>query len=263
MDTRPIGIFDSGIGGLTVLKQLKEDMPNESFIYLGDNLNFPYGEKSKEKIVELSRKNIQYFEKHNVKMVIIACGTATSLSLDIMNEIFSIPIIGIIEPTVQYIEKLKLKKVGVIATTGTIRSGMWEQKLKNKIPDIEVINKACPLLAGIAEEGKAMSEEGLKAIHEYMKIFKENNVETIILGCTHYPIYEEIIKREFPYEIELVNTGKAVSEKVREFLEEHKMTNDGKTKAVKIVLTKEEKDFENKAKKILKSSQMLDITIFN
>ena len=157
MDNRKIGIFDSGIGGLTVLKEIEKRIPNENYIYLGDTLNFPYGEKSKEEIINYSKKNIEYLISQNVKMVIIACGTATSQSLEEMRTIFNIPIIGIISPTVDYVKSLNIRKIGVIATTGTIRSGAWEKKLKDEIAGIEVINKACPLLASIAEEGEAKS----------------------------------------------------------------------------------------------------------
>lgn len=262
MDTRAIGIFDSGIGGLTVLKELEEKLPEENLIYLGDTLNFPYGDKTKEEIIRFSKKNIEYLINQNVKLVVIACGTATSQSLDIMKEIFDIPIIGIIEPTVDYVEKLNLEKIGVIATTGTIRSGAWEKNLKQKMPEIEVINKACPLLASIAEEGRTTSKESLNAIHEYMQIFKENNVDTIILGCTHYPIYDEIIQKEFSNKVNLINTGVAVAEKLKKYLIENKKQNKGKKIETKIVISKEEKDFDEKAKNILKSTKKLDITNF-
>lgn len=262
MNSKPIGIFDSGIGGLTVLKELQNQMPNENFIYFGDTLNFPYGEKTKEEIINFSKKNIEYLLSQDVKMIVIACGTATSQAIDIMQNIFDIPIVGIIEPTVNYIEKMNLNKVGVIATTGTITSGAWERNIKQKINDIEVINKACPLLAGIAEEGEATSNKSLKAIHEYMQIFKENNVKTIILGCTHYPIYDEIIKKEFSYKVNLINTGVAVAKEIEKYLNENNMKNKGKKKKIKIIISKEEKDFDKKTKNILKSVKKLDITKF-
>lgn len=263
MDKRPIGIFDSGIGGLTVLKKLEEVLPNEKFIYLGDTLNFPYGEKSREEIIKCSRSNIDYLLKQNVKMVIIACGTATSQSLEEMKKIYSIPIVGIIEPTVDLVKKMNIQKIGVIATTGTVRSGAWKIKLKEKNPTIEVISKACPLLANIAEEGRVKSKESLDAIHDYMQIFKDNRVDTIILGCTHYPIYDEIIKKEFNLPITLINTGTAIAEKVKKYLKENNIENTEERKMSKIVITKDEEDFNIKAKNILKSTQTLDITVIN
>ena len=239
MDNRPIGVFDSGIGGLTVLKQLRKRLPKEEYIYLGDTNNFPYGEKSTKQIIEFTRNNINILINNNVKLIVIACGTATSQALEIVKKEFEIPIIGIIEPTVDYIKAMNLSKVGVIATTGTIKNGAWERKIKKKIKDIKVINRACPLLAGIAEEGKAKSKKSLDAVHEYMQIFKDNNVKTIILGCTHYPIYNEIIKKEFEYEVNLVNTGVAVANKVQDYLIKNDIQNNKNTKIEpNIILTK-------------------------
>ena len=263
MDIRPIGIFDSGIGGLTVLKEMKKALPGEDYIYLGDTLNFPYGEKTKEEIISFAKKNIEFLKLKNVKLIIIACGTATSQALKEMQEIFDIPIIGIITPTVRYVKELNLKKVGVIATSGTIRSGVFEKELKENIKNIEVINKACPLLASIAEEGKAKSKKSIDTIHNYMQIFKENNVDTIILGCTHYPIYDEIIKAEFKGNVNLINTGFAVAKNVKKYLKDQNMENKSEMKYSKIVITKEEQEFVKKAKNILKSGEKLDIAIIN
>lgn len=253
MDDRPIGVLDSGIGGITVLKELKKILPNENFVYLGDTKNFPYGEKSKDEIIDYTRTNIKLLLNENVKLVVIACGTATSQALDMVKTEFEIPIIGIIEPTVNYISKLKLNKIGVIATTGTIRSGVWEKKIKEKNKNINVINRACPLLASIAEEGKAKSEESLKAIHEYMKIFKEHNVDTIILGCTHYPIYNEIIKNEFEYDVNLINTGISVANDVKRLLEDNNMKNNVKNGEDKVIVTENISEFDKKIEKILKN----------
>ena len=199
MNKKTIGIFDSGVGGLTVFEEIRKELPNENVIYLGDTKNFPYGNKTKEEIIEFATKNTEMLIKMGAKIIVIACGTATSQAIDVLKQKFSIPIIGIIEPTVEYIKEQNYKDVGVIATEGTIRSGAWEQKLKEKIPNINVINKACPMLATIAEEGKAKSEEGRRVIKEYMKPFKDKKIDKIILGCTHYPIYEEIIREELGY----------------------------------------------------------------
>ena len=218
MDKRPIGIFDSGVGGITVLKEIKEKLPEENIIYLGDTKNFPYGNKSKEDIIRFSIDNVQKLLKQNVKIIVIACGTATSQAIEILKEKFDIPIIGIIKPTVKYIKNQKFDKVGVIATEGTIKNGAWERKLKEQIPNIQVINKACPMLATIAEEGKAKSKEGRKVIKEYMIPFKEKRVNKIILGCTHFPIYEQIIREELEYDVELINTGKFVSLELEQIL---------------------------------------------
>ena len=252
MDKRPIGIFDSGVGGITVLKEIKEKLPEENIIYLGDTKNFPYGNKSKEDIIRFSIDNVQKLLKQNVKIIVIACGTATSQAIEILKEKFDIPIIGIIEPTVKYIKNQKFDKVGVIATEGTIKNGAWERKLKDQIPNIQVVNKACPMLATIAEEGKAKSKAGRKVIKEYMIPFKEKRVNKIILGCTHFPIYEQIIREELEYDVELINTGKFVSLELEQILKKNNLENDNFNKGNIIIdLTKQEEQFNVIAQNIL------------
>lgn len=257
MDNRAIGIFDSGVGGLTVLAEIRKNLPNENIIYLGDTKNFPYGNKTKEQIIEFSIQNVETLVQKGVKVIVIACGTATSQAIEKLQTKFKIPIIGIIEPTVQYIQSQNYQEIGVIATQGTIRSGAWEQKLKEVIHKIKVTNKACPMLAEIAEEGKAQSEEGRKVIKEYMEPFKEKNIDKIILGCTHYPIYEKIIREELGYEVELINTGVTVSKYLQKYLKDKDLENQEKRKKEKIFLTKPEKHFKEIAKNIL--NENLDI----
>lgn len=256
MDQRPIGIFDSGVGGITVLSKIKNKLPNENIIYLGDTKNFPYGSKAKEQIIEYSINNAQTLIDMGAKIIVIACGTATSQAIEVLKQKFSIPIVGIIEPTVNYVKQKNITRIGVIATEGTIRSGAWEKALKKEIEGIEVINKACPMLATIAEEGRAKSEEGRRVIKEYMSIFKENKIDKIILGCTHYPIYEELIREELEYPVELVNTGCTVSDYILDFFKANNLANiHGKT-GEKIYLTKPEEEFKNIAKNILKCDQI-------
>lgn len=258
MDARPIGIFDSGVGGLTVFTEIRKTLPNENIIYLGDTKNFPYGNKKKEDIINLAINNVEMLLKKDVKIIVIACGTATSQAIDILKQKYNIPIIGIIEPTVEYVKKQQIDEIGVIATEGTIRSGAWEKKLKEKIDGINVENKACPMLAEIAEEGKAKSAEGRNAIKEYMQPFKSKHINKIILGCTHYPIYEEIIKQELNYEVELINSGTIVAKYLDEYLKQENMENTEAKKLEKIYLTKPEKEFENIAKNIMKVDMKIE-----
>lgn len=258
MNNRPIGIFDSGVGGLTVLNEIKNKFPNEDLIYLGDTLNFPYGPKPKEKIIKYSKSNVEFLIRQNVKAIIIACGTATSQALDVLKQEYDIPIIGIINPTVSYIKTLDLKQVGVIATEGTIKSGAWEKAIKKEMPYIEVINKACPMLAKVAEEGKAKSETGRKVIREYMEIFKEKKVQDIILGCTHYPIYVDIIKEELEYDVNLINTGSAVAENLKELLGETNKASLNRDGEHKIFLSKPSEKFKKIAKDLLNFSVTIE-----
>ena len=194
--------------------------------------------------------------------MIIACGTATSQSLDIVKKEFDIPIIGIIEPTVQYVKEKQIKKIGVIATTGTIRSKEWEKSLKSKINEIEVISKACPLLASIAEEGKIREPKSIETINGYMEKFKKEKVNTIILGCTHYPLYDQIIKDQFETKVNLINVGTSVANYVKKYKTE-KILSENLKPTTKIIITKEEFEFEKNAKNILKSTRTLDITNIN
>lgn len=259
MNNKPIGIFDSGVGGLTVYKQIRKELPNENVIYLGDTKNFPYGNKSKEDIIKLAIENTKILINKGVKLIIIACGTVTSQAIDILQKKFDIPIIGIIEPTIQYVKKQNIKEIGVIATEGTIRSGAWERNLKECLEDIKVINRACPMLATIAEQGRAESIEGRKAIKEYMEPFKKNNINIIILGCTHYPIYERIIREELNYNVDLIDTGVTVSKYVKNFLNENNLINLENNGEETIYLTKPEKEFKDIAKNVMG----VDVKIYN
>ncbi len=246
-----IGIFDSGVGGLTVLEQIRKELPNENIIYLGDTKNFPYGGKCREDIIKYSKSNAEFLIEKGVKIIVVACGTATSQALEQIKDMFDIPIIGIIDPTVKYVKENNINKIGVMATEGTIRSGAWEKHLKKQIPDIKVENKACPVMATIAEEGRALSREGRNAIRTYIKPFIEKDINKIILGCTHYPIYQTIIKEEMPYKVELIDTGYTVARYLKKYLKENNIENkERKTKEI-VYLTKTEESFKSIAQNIL------------
>ena len=242
MDKRPIGLFDSGIGGLSVLKELMKKLPNEDFIYLGDTKNFPYGNRSKESIIELARNNIKFLISKNVKLIIIACGTVTSQAFDIVKNEYNIPIIGIIDPTIDYLKEnhLKNETIGVIATNGTIKSGVWEKKIKSNLKDVKVISEKAPLLAVMAESGWTNNKVAEYTIKEYMKIFKK--VDKLILGCTHYPFFTKLIKKEIP-KANIINTGIIVAKYTKNYLINNNLCNDG-TGSFIIYLTDKEDDFK-------------------
>lgn len=252
MDNRPIGIFDSGVGGLTVFSELVKALPKENMIYLGDTKQFPYGNKSKDTIIELTKKNIEFLVKNNVKAVIIACGTATSQAIDSVKNLYEVPIIGIIEPTVLSLKHEDTHKIGVMATTGTIRSNSWELEIKKNMQNVEVVNRACPLLAQMAEEGWTNNEIARLTIKEYVKIFKENPVDKLILGCTHYPLFKELIKQELGENTEIIDTGKKVGKYLKKYLIEKNMENDSKQHPqYQFFLTDIEGDFLKVANKLL------------
>lgn len=262
MDKRPIGMFDSGIGGLTVLKEVKRLLPNEEIIYLGDTKRFPYGSKSKDAIIEASRNCVKYLIEKNVKLIVIACGTATSQSLDVLKKEFDIPIIGIIEPTVDYLQKnVKGKEtIGVIATQGTIRSNAWEDKIIEKLPNVKVNSEETPLLATMAEQGWTNNKVAKYTIKEYMKCFKKIN--RLVLGCTHYPLFELLIRKELSKKVDIINTGEKVANYLKEYLKNKNIENNKKEKSFAIYLTDKETNFSNVASKLLEQEVEIQEAVF-
>ena len=230
MDKRPIGIFDSGVGGMTVLAEIRKHFPNEDLIYLGDTKNFPYGDKSKETIIKMATKCAGFLISKDVKLIIIACGTATSQALEELRRIYKVPIIGIITPTILNIKKnideAKQTTIGVIATEGTIRSNKWQEEIEEVITNVQVINKACPLLAPMAEQGWTENAVAKETIKEYMKPFKQKGIDKIILGCTHYPLFTQLIKEELGENVEIINTGEQIANFLEEYLVETGLQNE-------------------------------------
>ena len=256
MDNRAIGMFDSGVGGVTVLKEVIKNNINEDIIYLGDTKRFPYGSKSKESIIELTKKGIDFLISKNVKAVIIACGTATSQALEEMRKIYNIPIIGIIEPTVNYIkEKENLRNIGIIATSGTIRSMGWQTSILKQIPEAKIKNKACPLLAPMAEEGWTNNEIAKLTIKEYLKEIKD--IDCLVLGCTHYPLFKDLIIKELDEKVEIINTGEMVSKNLEEILKMYNIQNELNNKgSYEIYLTDTETNFVNVAGRLLENKDI-------
>lgn len=256
MDNRAIGMFDSGVGGVTVLKEVIKNNINEDIIYLGDTKRFPYGSKSKESIIELTKSGIDFLISKNVKAVIIACGTATSQALEEMRKIYNIPIIGIIEPTVNYIkEKENLRNIGIIATSGTIRSMGWQTSILKQIPEAKIKNKACPLLAPMAEEGWTNNEIAKLTIKEYLKEIKD--VDCLVLGCTHYPLFKDLIVKELDKKVEIINTGEMVSKHLEEVLNMHNIQNNKEHEGkYEIYLTDTETNFVNVAGRLLENKDI-------
>lgn len=222
MDTRPIGMFDSGCGGLTVLKEYLKLMPNENYIYYGDTAHLPYGDKSKEKIIEFSRNIVEFLISKNVKMIVIACGTASAQAFSTICKEYDIPIKNIITPTAS---SIKDENVGVIATKGTIKSNAWENAIKKYNPNSNVISLACPLFVPIVEEGFAKTQIADFAIKEYISKFKGTNITSLILGCTHYPILEEKIQKEIGNGVKLINAGVMSALDSIKYLKENNMQN--------------------------------------
>lgn len=250
MDKRPVGVFDSGIGGLTVFDEIRKTLINEDLIYLGDTANFPYGPKSKEEIIEFTKRNVDFLINQNCKTVIIACGTATSQALNAVKDMYDVPIIGIINPTVEKILQEKNETIGIIATEGTIRANSWEIAIKEKDNNINVINKACPLLAIMAEED-FKTEEVQETLKEYLKPFKNTQVDKLILGCTHYPIFKKLIREELENKVEIISTSEIISEYLKELLHNNNQENEKDNIGdYKILLTEKKDNFINISNRI-------------
>lgn len=247
MDIRPIGMFDSGVGGLTVYKEVRSMFPNENIVYLGDTKNFPYGPKSRDNIISYTKQGIEFLISKDVRAIVIACGTATSQAIDVVKDLYSIPIIGMIEPTCNYIStSSNISKVGVLATEGSIKSGSWQSSLSMCKHGLIVKSRACPLLAPMAEEGWTDNEIARLSIRKYLADMTD--VDALILGCTHFPLFTNIFKTEMPSSCEIINPGKLVAKKLKSELSDSNETVSGN---LEIFLTDSECNFVNVAKKIL------------
>ena len=223
----PIGIFDSGVGGLTVVKAVMDALPAENIIYFGDTARVPYGTKSKETVTKFSEQNIRFLLTKNVKAVIIACNTVSSNSYNELRERFDLPLIEVVTPGVEYcLSQIREKRVGVIGTEATIRSAAYERAIRERDGGVKVFSKACPLFVPLAEEGWVNNNVALAAAGIYLAEFVENGVDALILGCTHYPLLTDCIKR-ITGGIKIIDPAKAVAERVKETLAAAGLLNGG------------------------------------
>ena len=217
---RPIGIFDSGIGGLTVARHIMEVLPDEKIIYFGDTARVPYGNKSRETIERFAREDIEFLMNFDVKAIVAACFTVSSNALERIKGDYSIPIIGMIDPGVQEVlEAGNLSRIGVIGTTATIESKAYENALKRKL-DVEIYAYSCPLFVPLAEEGWIEHPATYMIAEEYLRPMKENRVEAVILGCTHYPILKGVIQKVMGEDVLLLEPGLHAGMMLRKYLEE-------------------------------------------
>lgn len=217
--SRPIGIFDSGVGGLTVVRSVREKLPDEDIIYFGDTARVPYGNKSKATIIRFAREIMDFLVKKNVKMVVVACNTASSFSLPTLRKNYDIPVIGVIGPGVK--EALKVSetgRIGVIGTRSTISSGSYEKELKKHMPcKKKIYAKSCPLFVPLVENKFAGDPIAKQVAQRYLKHLNMKHIDTLILGCTHYPILKSVIAK-VAKGTKLVDSSVAVAEEVKELL---------------------------------------------
>lgn len=231
-DKRPIGIFDSGVGGLTVVKEVINAMPNENIIYFGDTARVPYGSKSKETVFNFSCQIIRFLKKQNVKAIIIACNTVSSNCYDdLKSEFPGIPIVEVVNAGVNSaIKTTKSYKIGVIGTQATIKSNQYTLKIKEKFPNIEVFSKACPLFVPLAEEGWFDNDITIDIANVYLQELIKNDIDTLILGCTHYPLLQPSIKKVIGEKINIVNPAFETALNMKKLLIQNNIQNDSGNK---------------------------------
>ena len=217
-----IGVFDSGIGGLTVLHQILLALPSENTIYLGDTARSPYGTKSVETVLRYSFENSEFLIETGVKMVVVACNTSTAVALEKLQEKLALPVIGVIEPGVRRaIKTTKNKRVGVIGTEATIQSGAYTRALKALDPVIEVYSRSCPLFVPLVEEGWTDNDVVDMAVKAYLGSLKQSGIDTLILGCTHYPLLKKAIRKFMGGRVRLVDSAEETAGEVQSILKKN------------------------------------------
>jgi glutamate racemase len=225
-DSRPIGIFDSGLGGLTVAKQVMQVLPNEDLIYLGDNARVPYGGRSKEIVTKFSFENAEFLIKQNVKCIVIACNTSSALAGDELKNKLNLPVFDVITPAIdESIKETVNKKVGIIGTRGTVSSGAYGSSIKYQLSNINVFSKACPLFVPFIEEGESSSPALKMVAKNYIKELKDAEIDTLILGCTHYPMIRHLIEEEVGNNVQIIDPGITVAKTLQEYLEKNNLLN--------------------------------------
>ena len=223
----PIGIFDSGVGGLTVYRALHERLPNERFVYLGDTARVPYGTKSLATVERYAVENSKFLEAHGIKLLVVACNTASALALPAIRKAVRVPVIGVIEPGSRAaVEVARGANIGVIATEATVNSGAYARAITMFREGGEVFERACPLFVPLAEEGWANTDVARIVAKEYLSDFSKSSISALVLGCTHYPILNEVIGETVGEGITLIDSGAATAADVELLLEQSALTHD-------------------------------------
>ncbi|HKP85046.1 MAG TPA: glutamate racemase [Blastocatellia bacterium] len=217
----PIGIFDSGVGGLTVFRAIERRLPNESLIYLGDTARVPYGTRSLATVERYALEDAAFIHSKKVKAIVIACNTISALAANRLRQEYALPVIGVIRPGARRaVEMSRNGYVGVIATEGTISSGAYERAMLSMRSGLEIISRACPLFVPLAEEGWANHPVTRQVAEEYLAEIRASRVDTLVLGCTHYPILRPVIEDAMGGQVNFVDSGEAVAEQVATVLQE-------------------------------------------
>lgn len=249
-----VGIFDSGLGGLTVIKELLKEIPGISITYFGDTARLPYGTKSKKSILKYSKKNTEFLIKKRAKIIVIACNTSSAIATDFLKKKFKIPIFNVIEPAVESaILKTKNNKIGIIATPSTIKSCAYQKKIKEKSKKkIFIYSQDCPLFVPLIEEGWLEDKITKGVAEKYLKPFKKKGIDTLILGCTHYPLIKKLISKEMGSKVKIIDSAETFAKDFKKKFKRPRMKKKNKNKGfVKIFLSDEGYNFKKISKKVL------------
>ena len=221
MNSLPIGIFDSGVGGLTVYRALHERLPDEHFVYLGDTARVPYGTKSLATVERYAVENARFLEAHGIKLLVVACNTASALALPAIRDAVGVEVVGVIEPGARQAIEISppgKKRIGVIATESTVQSGVYSRAIQKLDRAAIVIERACPLFVSLAEEGWAESDVARTVAAEYLSDLKQSGIDSLVLGCTHYPILRQVIREAIGAGVTLIDSGEAAAHDVEAWL---------------------------------------------
>lgn len=256
-----IGIFDSGVGGLTVVKAIRERIPDHDLIYFGDTARTSYGSKSAEKVVEYAVENINFLVNHGAVIIVMACNTASSLAFEYVRKRFSIPIFEVITPAVEFALKISGHlRFGVIGTRATVLSGVYEKKILEKNPEAKIFSRACPLLVPLVEEGWLKKPETAMIVKKYLHPLKIRQIDTLILGCTHYPLLKPLIQRKIGKHVGIVDSSICVAERLEYYLQNqfdraHRLCKNG---ILRLFVSDFTLQFEHMARLTLKKSVKLE-----
>ena len=224
----PIGVFDSGVGGLTVAREIMRNLPSERIVYFGDTARVPYGSKSRESIIRFSRQIIHFLLEEHVKAIVVACNTASAYALDEVQKDLDIPIIGVVKPGAKVAaQATRNKRIGVIGTKGTIGSNIYADYIHEIDPEITVVGKACPLFVPLVEEGWLKDSVTVEVAQRYLQELQEQDVDTLVMGCTHYPLLRSVLRELLGEQVTLVNPAYETAQSLKQLLKEMNLDNPG------------------------------------
>ena len=244
--SQPIGIFDSGVGGLSVLKEALKVLPDENYIYYADTKNIPYGDKTVEQLKLFTKNILDYFKSKNVKAVLCACNTSSANTLHILREYYDFKIFGLIEPTSNYVNSLPEKKIGLIATNATVKSQAYKKAIEKSGKTL--ISVACPRLVGLIENGELLSEKTKEILSNYLDALKKENIEKLILGCTHYPFLVPLMKTMGYKDEFFINPAICLIKDAYNYLKNNNLLNTKNTKDIEFFISADREDFMKKSK---------------